>query len=259
MAGTKKASATETSEDKPAPAQELALVEEERNLAPIDQVTPMQMLATAVQRGTDLVQVEKLMELERTWKADKAREAYYLALAEFKKQPITVTKDKKNAQYNSKYASIGNLVTTVNAAMAPFGLNASWDFDQSQGIKVTCILAHTLGHTQSVSLSGPPDESGKKNSLQQIKSTNTYLRKETFEAVTGVVTSDTEDNDGNSAVETINQQQAGDLIALMDEVGLTPSRKKHFFKWAKISAVEEMPVEDYAFACKYLKKIGAET
>ena len=219
--------------------------------------TPLAMIQIAVQDGRDLDYIAKLMEMERKWKADLAREAYYKALAKFKKQPITITKDKHNVQYGSKYASIGNLVNTVNTAMAPFGLNASWDFDQSAGIKVTCILAHTLGHTQSVSLSGPPDESGKKNSLQQIKSTNTYLRKETFEAVTGVVTSDTADDDGNSAVETINEQQVADLNALFDEISLTPSRKKSFLKWAKISKIEEMPVADYAFACKYLKKIGA--
>ncbi len=220
--------------------------------------TPLAMIQIAVQDGRDLDYIAKLMEMEREWKADLAREAYYEALAAFKKEPVTVTKDKKNTQYNSMYTTIGNLVNTVNAAMAPFGLNASWDFDQADGIKVTCILAHTLGHSQSVSLSGPPDESGSKNKLQQIKSTVTYLESATFQAVTGVVSQDgNADDDGNSAVETINEQQVADLNALFDEISLTPSRKKSFLKWAKISKIEEMPVADYAFACKYLKKIGA--
>ena len=206
-------------------------------------ITPMHMLAKAVEQGHDLEKIEKLMELERSWKADKAREAYYLALAEFKKNPITVTKDKYNAQYNSKYASIGNLVNTVNAAMAPFGLNASWDFDQSDGIKVTCILAHTLGHTESVSLSGPPDDSGKKNSLQQIKSTNTYLRKETFEAVTGVVTSDTEyDDDGNGAAETISKEQLANLEALITEVS---ADRAGFLQYCQVVSLEHLKATNY--------------
>lgn len=216
-------------------------------------VTPMHMLQIAVEKGHDLDKIEKLMELERSWKADRAREAYYIALAEFKKKPITVTKDKQNVQYNSRYTSIGNLVNTVNAAMAPFGLNASWAFDQSEGIKVTCILAHTLGHTESVSLCGPPDESGKKNSLQQIKSTNTYLRKETFEAVTGVVTSDSDpdDDDGNGAVDTITEKQAADLGAMIDEIG---ANKAAFLKTCKIEKLEQLPVHMYKGAVARLEQ-----
>ena len=182
-------------------------------------ITPMHMLAIAVEKGHDLDRIEKLMDLERIWKEDLAREAYYRAMTEFKKTPVTVTKDKSNAQYQSKYTSIGNLVNTVNAAMAPFGLSASWRYSQSNGIQVTCILAHSLGHTESATLYGPPDESGKKNSLQQIKSTNTYLRKETFEAVTGIVTSDDADDDGNSAVATITKDQVKEIEKLIKKVG----------------------------------------
>ncbi|KKK52759.1 hypothetical protein LCGC14_3101680, partial [marine sediment metagenome] len=101
------------------------------------EATSMHMLQVAVEKGHDLEKIEKLMELERRWKADQAREAYYLALAEFKREPVTVTKDKVNTQFGSMYTGLGNLANTVNAAMAPFGLNASWDFDQSAGIKVT--------------------------------------------------------------------------------------------------------------------------
>ncbi len=223
-------------------------------------VTPMRMLQIAVEKGHGLDQIEKLMELERRWKADQAREAYYLALAEFKKQPITVTKDKHNKQYDSRYSSIGNFSNTVNAAMAPFGLNARWDIDQSDGIAVTCILSHTLGHSERVSMSGPPDKSGSKNPLQEIKSTITYLELSTLQAVTGVVSQDANlDDDGNGAAETISEEQVADLAALIDEINLTPSRKKSFLKWAKISKIEEMPVADYAHACKYLQKIGAQT
>ncbi len=221
-------------------------------------ITPMGMIQHAVEQGHDLARIEKLMELERRWKADQAREAYYLALAEFKKKPVIVTKDRHNKQYDSRYSSIGNFSNTVNAAMAPFGLNARWDIDQSVSIQVTCILSHTLGHSESVSMSGPPDKSGSKNPLQEIKSTITYLELSTLQAVTGVVSQDANvDDDGNSAIETISEQQAADLTALISEVELTPSRKKSFFKWAKISAVEEMPAADYSFACDYLKKVGA--
>ena len=78
-----------------------------------DPITPMQMLQIAVQQGADVDKIEKLMELERRWKADQAREAYYKAVSKFKKKKITVTKDKRNDQYASMYTTIGNLVNTV--------------------------------------------------------------------------------------------------------------------------------------------------
>ena len=214
-------------------------------------VTPMQMISAAVESGKDLEYVERLMELERTWKADKAREAFYVALAEFKKNPVTVIKDKTNLQYNSKYASIGNIVNTTNAAMAPFGLNARWDIEQGDIITVTCILSHTLGHSESVPMSGLPDDSGKKNDLQKIKSTVTYLKSATFEAVTGVVSVDATDDDGNnsSTIDTISESQALDLEAKITETGASTSA---FLRYYNINQLENLPAFKFDGAIKAL-------
>lgn len=214
-------------------------------------VTPMHMLQVAVQQGHDLEKIEKLMELERRWKADQAREAYYQALTEFKQQQITVTKDKRNDQYNSMYTSIGNLVNTVTAAMAPFGFSASWEVEQADFIKVTCILSHTLGHSESVSMEGPPDDSGKKNTLQQIKSTITYLEASTFQAVTGVVSRDANVNDdGNGAVDTITEEQLADLEALIEEV---EADRAAFLKYCKVASLEQLPAAKFKQAVKALE------
>lgn len=223
------------------------------NKEPTEQpnTTPPALLALAVQQGADLTKLEKLMDLERQWKADKAREAYYKALAEFKKVSVIVTKDKVNKQYNSRYAGIGNTVNTVNAAMAPFGLNARWDFQQGETITVTCILSHTLGHNEKVSLSGPPDESGSKNTLQQIKSTVTYLEVATYQAVTGTVSSDISDDDGNGSVERITEHQAADLKALIDEVEANIPK---FCKFFKISKIEELGAAAYKDAVRMLRQ-----
>lgn len=174
---------------------------EERDLPAVVNATPMSMLASAVQRGMDVATIKDLMDLQERWEKNEARKAYAEAKAAFKANPPTVYKDKQNVQYGSMYTTIGNLVNTVNAALSPHGLDASWDIDQSAGIKVTCILTHRAGHSERVSMSGPPDDSGKKNPLQQIKSTVTYLKIATFEAVTGIASSDgaAGDDDGNGA------------------------------------------------------------
>lgn len=223
----------------------------------VSAITPMDLLRTSVDRGDDLARIEKLMELERAWKADRAKEAFNLALAEFKKVPVTVFKDRENSQYtkgNKKamYTSLGNLVNTVNAAMAPFGLSASWDLDQSEGIRVTCTLTHTLGHSKSVGLSGLPDNSGSKNPLQQIKSTITYLQSATFQAVTGVVSQDgSTDDDGNSSdADRLSEKQVADLDALIEDVG---ANKDAFLKVCKVESLDEILAKNYGDAVKRLE------
>lgn len=181
-------------------------------VVPPENATPMSMLAVAVQRGMDVATIAGLMALQKEWEANEARKAYATALAEFKANPPTVVKDKKNAQYDSMYTTIGNLVNTINTALSKHGLSARWDIEQDKGIKVTCILTHRAGHSESVSMSGPPDDSGKKNPLQQIKSTVTYLKIATFEAVTGTASADAnvdDDGNGSSGKKEIEADPAG--------------------------------------------------
>lgn len=229
----------------------------------VTQITPMELLRVSVERGDDLARIEKLMDLERAWKADKAKEAFNLALSEFKKVPLVITKDKENSQYSkdgkkAMYTSLGNLVNTVNAAMAPFGLSANWEIDQTQGIRVTCVLTHTLGHSKSVGLGGPPDTSGAKNPLQQIKSTITYLQAATFQAVTGVVAQDANmDDDGNgSDAEYISADQ---VTVINDKIAEAKTNRAQFLSWLKVDAVESIVAGDqYTRALAKLDSIIAK-
>lgn len=167
------------------------------------------MIDRFLQGGGDIEKLDKLLDLKERWDRSEAEKAYNAAKAEFKANPPDVYKDKVNKQYDSKYTSIGNMVNTVSAALSPHGLSASWDIDQTdpKNIKVTCILAHTMGHRESVSMSGPPDETGQKNALQKIKSTITYLKLATFEAITGVASKEGNLDDDGAAASSDNTEE----------------------------------------------------
>src|SRR3990167_9734356 len=178
---------------------------------------PMELLSRALDKGVDADQLKAFMDLKKEWEENEARKAFFEAVAKFKANPPKIIKDMTNSQYGSKYPSKGNLVNTVNAALSQHGLTANWSFNQGDTtIAVTCKLSHAFGHSESVMLSGPPDTSGSKNPLQQIKSTVTYLEIATFEAVTGVAASNDGDDDGGSA-EVITDTQVADLTALLEE------------------------------------------
>jgi len=236
---------------------ELAVIEN-KQVTPVDNsvVTPMTMLSAARQQGASLEQMQQLMDMQFKWEANEARKAYFAAVANFKAMPINITKDKVNKQYNSRYTGVGNLVNTVNAELSKFGLSANWDIKQNGHIEVTCILSHAQGHSERVSLSAEADKSGAKNPIQQVKSTITYLKIATYEAVTGVASSDDPgDNDGNGAgskIKLVDENQAANLQALIDEVG--ESGKASLLEWAKIEKIEELPANKYNQAVKALEK-----
>lgn len=179
---------------------ENAVIERQAQPMPVAQVTPMALIERAMATGTSMEQLSKLLDLKERWDAAEAKTAFTEAMAAFKADPPTVIKDKDNKQYGSKYSSIGNLVNTVNIYLGKHGLSAAWKIDQGERIAVTCTLTHRLGHSEQASMSGLPDTSGQKNPLQQIKSTVTYLKIATFEAVTGIASSEgNADDDGNGA------------------------------------------------------------
>lgn len=169
--------------------------------APIEAVSPMQMIQSAVSRGASLEQINQLLDLKDRIEAADAKKAYVAAMSAFKACGVVVTKDKKNAQYNnSGYTSLGNMVTTVTPYLSKNNLSARWDVDQSQGIKVTCIITHAQGHSESVSMTVPPDKSGAKNPIQEIKSAITYAKACTFESICGLASTDANvDDDGNGS------------------------------------------------------------
>lgn len=187
---------------------------------------PMQMLALAVERGDGIEQLKQLMDLRDRWEATEAKKAYVEAFANVKRNMPDVIKDMLNKQYGSDYSSLANLVNTVNRTLGEYGLNAAWRPDVQGGVvAVTCVLTHVGGHSETVTLIGPPDTSGQKNPLQQIKSTLTYLEGATFQAITGVVArSASKDDDGNGAggkpeieAPAGYENWKADMIALADE------------------------------------------
>lgn len=161
-------------------------------------MSPIQQLQLQIVREGDINKLEKLMDLERRWRREQAEQAFVEAMAAFKAESIRVRKDKENRQYNSRYTSLGNLVDTVTPYLSKHMLSASWDIRQAEKIEVTCVITHAAGHSKSVTMAAPPDTSGQKNPIQQIKSTITYLKICTFESACGLASVEGNlDDDGN--------------------------------------------------------------
>lgn len=238
-------------------------ISEDTPLAPIQQDgEPInKILALAIQQGAPLEQLEKWMILKRKHDDDEAKKAFFKAVSAFKREEIRIKKDKINSQFNSPYSSLGNLLESVNPFLGKHGLSARFVPSQSDKmITVECVLSHELGHTESVTLSAPPDTSGgnSKNPIQQIKSTFTYLRSATFEAVTGLAGTEASlDDDGNAAghqVEYISEDQQIEINDLLNNAYKTEVKKTQWLKYMQADSVETIPATKYDKAINSFKR-----
>ena len=199
-------------------------LDESRNLPA---VTPMQMLQVAVERGDDMEKLRQLMDLQDRWEANQARKAFVAAVAAFKAEPMKILKSKQvNIPGGAKFAhaTLADVVDGVVASLSKHGLSHKWELQQDgDRITVTCVLTHEAGHSERTTLSGLPDDSGKKNGIQQIASTVTYLQRYTLMAACGLSAKDMDD-DGRGAGKQEHKEQApegyanwhADMTALAD-------------------------------------------
>ena len=169
--------------------------------------TPADLLRLAVENGADLDRLERLMALQERWEAGEARKAFVQAMTEFKAQPLEIFKRKKVGYATKegdfvgyKHAELSDVASVVVPALAQHGLSHRWDVKQENNrIVVTCIVTHRAGHSESVTLDAAPDNSGKKNAIQQVASAITYMQRYTLLAITGLATQDQKDDDGRGA------------------------------------------------------------
>lgn len=171
--------------------------------------TPMRLMELAISKGAGMDQLERLMALQERWEANEARKAYVKAMAEFKSEPIIVVKDatvdftSQKGRTHYKHASLAAVVDAVVSRMGKFGLSHKWETKQSEGaVSVTCVITHEMGHSESVTLAGPRDQSGNKNELQQIASSMTYLQRYTLMSLCGLASKDMVDDDAQAAGKT---------------------------------------------------------
>lgn len=228
-------------------------------------MTPMQMLQVAVSNGVDTEQIKQLMDLQREWKADRAREAFVQAMTAFRAEPLKVGKDK-HVRYVSKrtgdvteynHATLAQVVDAAVVALSRHGLAHRWETKQEGNlISVACILTHVMGHSERVSLSAPADDSGGKNSIQAVGSTVTYLQRYTLMAITGLAAKDQDDDGRGSEAETVTIDQATAIKDKIAEVKTARPKfsEQKFLEWLKAETVDAILAKDFERALVQLQK-----
>jgi len=185
---------------------------------------PQNLLKLAIEKGAGLEQLEKLMDLQERWEKNEARKAFFKSMAEFQKVKPSVKKDKKadygqgKAKYN--WASFDSIQKAIDPVLSDLGLSYTFETIEEGKLTIICKVTHELGHSEQTQLSAPNDNTGGKNPIQALGSTNSYLRRYTLSNAFGI--SADEDNDGNTVekepLEKITKKEIEDLKDKLIEV-----------------------------------------
>lgn len=204
-------------------------------------MTPMDLLARALERGDGIDMIEKLMDLQDRHEQKAARRAFDAAVAGAKAKIKPVVKNRKGN--NSKYADLSAYAKEVDPILAEFGLSYRYRSQQDGAIAITCILSHRDGHSEETTLSGGADTSGSKNAIQAIGSTVEYLKRYTLTLALGLSSSEADD-DGRAADgdEPISGEQ---LQEIRDKLASSGSDIERFCKYMKIEALPDIRKNDY--------------
>ena len=225
-------------------------VKKQKSIVVSKQSMPAEIIQSAISEGVDLEQLEKLLYMQERWEANEAKKAYNKAMANFKANPPQIDKDKKVGYSTAKgrvgysHASLYNVVEKITAELSKYGLSASWRTEQNGHIKVTCRIAHELGHFEETSLLADADVSGAKNSIQAIGSTVTYLQRYTILSLTGLATHD-QDTDGQIQDDKIDGNKVEILNKLIKELAVD---EKKFLEYMKVDALDKIPSSEFAKA-----------
>jgi len=217
---------------------------------------PNFLIKLALEQNADIDKLTKLMDLQERWQKEQARKAFFDALAGFQAIVPVIKKNRKanivsqKGSYSYKFADLGAIASQIKKALDTCGLSYRWEFKEENGkLKVTCLITHRDGHTETTTLEAGKDMSGGKNDIQQIGSTQTYLQRYSLIGALGLTTAD-EDNDGRGAPATQQQPELSEEEALgqwqqlvdgvttrVELTALYMKNKKAIDKNAKIQAI----------------------
>lgn len=126
-----------------------------------------------------------------------------VSLTKFQSQVGRVAKDGNNPYFKSKYATLENVISTIQKPLSDNGLSFS-QFPTGDN-ELSTILMHTSGQwLKSTCKLNPKD-----NTPQGVGSAITYMRRYALSAVLGIATED--DDDGNLASKPTAKKPIGQV------------------------------------------------
>lgn len=127
----------------------------------------------------------------------------FTALAKAQAEMRVAGNSSENPYFKSRYADLADIVRASRPALTKYGLSVIHQIlPNEEGANILhCILAHSSGQFMRTSMRILPI----KNDIQSLGSCITYLKRYSYAAITGVITSD-EDDDGERVMADVRDE-----------------------------------------------------
>jgi hypothetical protein len=202
---------------------------------------PPAALMTVIERlasnpNVDIDKIQRLLEMQERWEVNRDKALLRHAMAEFKKNPPKIVKDRiatiksDKGNYSWNFADLEMCVSESQIELAKYGVSHGWLVSELSGaIVVRCVLRYGLYEEIGEPLSGAPDPSGYKNAIQAKISTTTYLERITFMAAIGSAAG-MPDDDGQGGPKMDKEAHDAHLTLILEST--TSDALKSYFQAA---------------------------
>lgn len=221
-------------------------------------VTPMGMIERAIEKGSDVALIEKLMELAERHDRTVGRRAFDQAIAAAKAEFPEIRKNKtvdfstSKGRTHYKHEDMAEISRAVDPVLSRYGLSYRYRTHQDgRAVTVTCILSHRDGYSEETSLSSAADESGNKNHLQAVGSAATYLQRYTLKMALGLAATEDDDARRADSVKRIDADQYQVLQGLIDDAAADVPK---LLKFLGAETIEELTLAQFGTAVSALRK-----
>jgi ERF superfamily len=223
---------------------------------PQSDVSPMIAMIerVAMDPSASIEKLERMMDMRDRLQSEAAKMAFAgafaAASAEFPSIPLNGKGDK-----NKPYALLKDIINCTRPVLSRYGLALSFGVvSNANGVTVTAELMHVQGHSKTTSMELPKDQSGSKNAVQAVGSSQTYGQRYTAQAILGLSLGDDTDDDGQAAAiktATISADEFFQIRNLIEEAGADEAK---FCEYLRVASLEAMPQRMFADAVSALRK-----
>lgn len=196
--------------------------------------------------------LERMLAMQERIVAEGSKAAFAAAFAaasaQFPSIPLNGKGDK-----NKPYALLKDIMGLTRPVLSRHGLALSFAVNsEGAAVRVTAELMHIDGHTKTTSIELPKDQSGSKNAVQAVGSSQTYGQRYTAQAILGLSLGDDTEDDGRAAGGgTISADEFFELRNLIDEAGADETK---FCEYLKVKDLELLPKAMFGNAVSALRK-----
>lgn len=171
------------------------------------QLDPQALIQSAIEKGSGIETLERLVALYAEVRAQQAKSAWYAAMAEFQRECPPILRSstaqiatKSGSRFSYSYANLAEIMSKIQPVMGRLGLSVSFRTDQEAArVVATCRISHEMGHHEESGKVGMPIPTADMGATepQRVGIALTYAKRYALLAITGIAPQDDDDQDGD--------------------------------------------------------------